>query len=83
MKIIEAYQSVDGMVFTSEEAAEKHDIDLIGEELDGLIFHVLKLDVSKHQTLKGIIAAIKEKRELAMVIAKLNKYLSHSGDDYE
>lgn len=77
MKTIEAYQSANGEIFTDEEEALDRDVDLIGEELDGLIFHVLKLDVSKHQAFTGIIGAIKERKTLHAVIKKLDCYLSH------
>lgn len=80
MKIIEAYLSADGTIFIDEDDALKHDVDLIGAELDGLIFHVLKLDVSKSQTLKGILSAIKERKQLHSVVKKLDKYLSHDED---
>ena len=80
MKTIEAYQVANGEIFTDEKKALGRDIDLIGEELDGLIFHVLKLDVSKHQSMKGIINAINERKTLHSVIRKIDMYLSHNED---
>ena len=80
MKVIEAYQSADGQIFTDEDKALSRDVDLIGEELDGLIFHVLKLDLSKHQTFNGISGAIRERKALHAVIKKLDYYLSHCED---
>lgn len=80
MKTIEAYQAADGQIFTDEDKALSRDVDLIGEELDGLIFHVLKLDVSKHQSMKGIINAINERKTLHSVIRKIDMYLSHNED---
>lgn len=59
-----AYKTVDGRVFEDESDAEKHEVDLIGEELDGLISHVLAIDVSQSQKSKAILTAIKERKAI-------------------
>lgn len=76
MQEITAYQTVDGQVFHDEDDAERHEIDLIGEELDGLLMHVLNLDVSQRDKRRGILAAIAERKKLKQVIALLNRYLN-------
>lgn len=78
---ITAHKTVDGRVFEDESDAEKHEVDLIGEELDGLISHVLSLDVSQSQKFKAILTAIKERKALKASILTLHKYLTF--DDYE
>jgi len=76
-----AYKAADGIIFEDEDKAKAHDVDLIGEELDGLVKHILQLDVPAHHMLRGFLAAIKSRKELTLCIAKLNRYLSH-GDTY-
>lgn len=76
MQEITAYQTVDGQVFHDDEEAARHEIDLIGEELDGLVMHVLNLDVSQRDKRRGILAAIAERKKLKQVIALLNRYLN-------
>lgn len=76
MQEITAYQTVDGQVFNDEDDAERHEIDLIGEELDGLIMHVLNLDVSQRDKKRKILAAIAERNKLKQVVALLNRYLN-------
>ena len=78
---IAAYKTADGRVFEDESDAEKHEVDLVGEELDGLVSHVLNLDVSQSQKFKAILTAIKERKALKASILTLHKYLTF--DDYE
>lgn len=74
--IIESYKTVDGRIFEDEGKAIEHEVDLIGAELDGLIFHILNLDASKGSALKGILAAIKSRKELTASINKLATMLN-------
>lgn len=73
---IEAYKTVDGRIFEDAGKAKEHEVDLIGAEIDGLIFHVLRLDASKGATLKGILAAVKNPKELTASVNKLATMLN-------
>lgn len=76
MKTIEAYETVDGQIFDDEDKAKAHEVDLIGQEIDGILRLVLKLDVNRYELLRGFTEAMKDRRELKASIAKLHRYLS-------
>jgi len=78
MRILEAYQTADGKLFTDEDKAYSHEVDLIGEELDGLLMHILKVDIPAHHKHRAILGAIEEHKALAATVAKLHHYLTYS-----
>lgn len=80
MRQIVAYQSSDGQIFTDEDKAITHDNDLIGEEIDGLLRLVLKLDVNRYDLVHGFTAAMKNKKPLIECIAKIHFILQHESE---
>ena len=80
MKSFEGYETADGKLFNDERSALAHETDLIGEELDGLIMHVLKLDIPRHHQRRALLTAIAEKNDLRKCINRLYFLLNH-GDD--
>lgn len=75
MREISAYKTADGLIFEDEDKAAAHEIDLIGAALDGLISHVLKLDVTQSEKVKAILPAIKERKALKSTINLLHIYM--------
>ena len=63
MKTIEAYKCNDGAIFDCENKAKLHEDDLLGQELEGLL-KVFNFDLTRTQQYKGILLAIKSKKEL-------------------
>jgi len=83
MKMVEAYLSADGEIHTTEEAARARDNDLIGEELDGLLRHILALDVTHIQIYRGVVRALQnpQRKALREAAAKIVQVLDHGEDE--
>ena len=64
MKAIECYKTSDGKVFEDEEKAQAHEEDMIGEELESLLMHVMELNTGRSEVFKGIMKAINNKKAL-------------------
>ena len=64
MKTIECYKTSDGKVFEDEEKAQAHEDDMIGEELESLLMHVMGLNTGRSEVYKGTIKAINNKKAL-------------------
>lgn len=77
MQEITAYIAADGSLFTDEDKAEAHDNDLLGMELDGLL-RLFKLEISRHQEYKGLLACMKERKELLKACHAIVHILEHS-----
>lgn len=78
-KIIECFQTYDGKLFTNQDAAKQHADDILGEELDGLL-KLAKLDITRNQEYKALLAWMKDKDVLRVTIDKLQRILNY-GDD--
>lgn len=81
MRQVEVFKTVDGKLFEDEELAVNHENDLIGQELDGLLLHVLKLDIERSRQFKALLNAIENKTELRKVVDRLHFLLED--EDYE
>ena len=66
---IEAYKCSDGSIFECEEAANAHDEDLLGQELDGLL---------KLFEFGGLLTRIDENRALLRLMGKNRRELEKS-----
>lgn len=63
MKTIEAYQCSDGTIFDCDSKAKLHEDDLLGQELEGLL-KLFQLDITRNQEYKGLLAVMKNRKEL-------------------
>lgn len=74
MKTIEAYQTSDGQLFTSESKAKEHQDDLLGQELDGLL-KLFNLDITRTQEYKSLFQLMKRRKELHQQIKLISQIL--------
>lgn len=79
MQTIEAYQAVDGKIFTDEKEAKKHDIDCIGEQFDGLLQIAMRGDkrgnitrIDQHAICSQLL---NDRKEAKKIIDILSSYL--------
>lgn len=75
---IEAYKTPDGKIFESEDDANKHYTDLLGEELDGLM-RLGKLNITRTDEYKLIVGWINQPKELKKAINAIYKLLNNEG----
>jgi hypothetical protein len=78
-KIVECFQTYDGKLFTNEKEAKQHSDDILGEELDGLL-KLAKLDITRNQEYKALLAWMEDKDKLRVTIDKLQRILNHGED---
>lgn len=77
MRKVECYVTFDGKHFDDFDKAKSHDEDLIAEEIEDFVSHLLKLDCSHRSKVNGIIRAISvEKGHLKRIVDKLYEYLN-------
>lgn len=83
MKIIEAYETVDGKIFTDEDEAIKHDQDCIGEEFDELLRVAISgtngnvTHIDRHRM---ALKLLEDRASVRAVIDKLSDYLSKENE---
>ena len=76
MKTIEAYQSSDGKLFIDERECAKHQDDIIGADIDGLLM-MFELDISRNQQFKAALCVMKKRDTLKTVLSQLLAHLEH------
>jgi hypothetical protein len=79
MKEINAYQCVDGSIFTSEKQAKAHDDDLLGQEIDGLL-RLYALDITRNQEFKGCLSVMGKRDELKTAALAILAVLNYGED---
>lgn len=77
MQEITAYQCADGSIHSDEDKARAHEEDLLGQELDGLL-RLFKLDISRSQEYRALLAAMKERKELFKACRAVVQILEHA-----
>lgn len=80
MKEIEAFESVDGTIFTDPDKAKRHDEDCIGEEFDALLLLAIQStggNVTRNDQYRMCLHLLKNRNEAKHIIAKLHDYLSN------
>ena len=81
MKTIEAYQASDGKLFIDERECAKHQDDIIGADIDGLLM-MFELDITRNQQFKAVLAVMGKQPELISVLRALLVHLEHGdGED--
>lgn len=75
MKQIEAFKTVDGLIFESEKSALDHEDDLLGEELTKL-FRLMQLTdgpraIEHSGVFRACMEAIKNKNQLVTICAQI------------
>jgi hypothetical protein len=78
VKIIEAYQCSDGLVFDDEGRAKAHEDDLLGAELDGLL-RLFELDNSRYQEQRSLLKVMGKRKELKQSIDSILQILEYTG----
>jgi hypothetical protein len=63
MKEITAFRCSDGVLYSDEDKAEAHEVELLGQELDGLL-RLFELDISRVQECRGVMCAMKKHHDL-------------------
>ena len=71
---ISAYKCCDGMIFEDEETARKHEEDLLGQELEGLL-RLFDLDISRNQEHKAILSVMNKRNELLEAVEAISNIL--------
>lgn len=66
MQEITAYRCADGSIYADEDKAKAHEDDLLGQELDELL-RLCELDITRNQSFKGILCAMKKRKELHQI----------------
>lgn len=79
MREIEAYETSDGTLFMDEIAARKHQEDIIGEMLDGLVANDNRGNVTRNDRFQILMNMLKDP-DLKVKVAALHAALTH-GDD--
>lgn len=64
------YETPDGRTFDTEQAAQRHEADLLGEKLDAFFRHWLD-DSPRHAIYKAVCAATENKLELQSQLQEL------------
>lgn len=82
MKTIEAYQSSDGQLFTDAVQCRKHQDDIIGADIDGLL-QMFELDISRNQQFKAVLCVMKKRDSLTYVLRELLEHLEHDDEREE
>jgi len=87
MKTIQVFESVDGEIFRTRKDAEKHDLDCIGEEFDGLMLLAIggNGNITRHDQFRMCMALIDDKNRAAVTKAvnTLHAYLNTTTDEDE
>ena len=82
MRIITAYQTSDGSIFTDDRKAKSHQEDIIGEMLDGLFPNDDRGNVTRADRYNILMKMIADP-ELKNKISNLNYALQHSNENDE
>jgi len=82
MKTIEAYQASDGQLFTDAVQCRKHQEDIIGADIDGLL-QMFELDISRNQQFKAVLCVMKKRDSLTHVLRELLEHLDHDEGECE
>lgn len=81
MQTIEAYQTVDGMIFNDERRALAHEEDLLGQELDAICLLANINNMTRSDQYSFCINLMKKKPELRKIINTLYKILNSDLED--
>jgi hypothetical protein len=79
VKRIEAYKSVDGQIFEDEDAANRHDLDCIGEELDALLLIATQAtngNVTRTDQYRMCLRLLEKRNDIKPIIDKIGRYLA-------
>jgi hypothetical protein len=79
MRHIEAYEAVDGTVFTRLSKCQEHDLNCIGELFDALLLEAAQAtggNVTRNTQYSMCLRLIEKRKELAPTIRKLNAYIA-------
>ena len=82
MKIITAYETSDGKLFSSEQKATKHQADIIGEMLDGLLPYDDRGNVTRIDRF-NLLTKMLGDPDLALKINALASAINHRDDDQQ
>jgi len=80
MKAIEAYEAVDGTIFTHKHTAEQHDLDCIGELFDALLLNAVQAtggNVTRNDQYRMCMQLLNDRDNLKGTINKLSDYLEN------
>lgn len=77
MREVEAYQTSDGRLFLNEDTAAKHQTDIIGEMLDGLVADDSRGNVARSDRF-SILTKMLDDPDLKKKVADLHTALQHT-----
>jgi len=77
---IEAYECVDGAIFTDENKAKAHEDDLLGMELDVLL-KLFDLNWPRMKEYKSLSSVMNQRKELLVAVKAITNILEHN--EYE
>lgn len=81
MKIIECFKTSDGRMFEDEKHAEDAENDLIGAELDELIYRIMRMDPGHQAVYRGVLSALKRKSELLACVKRIADVIEFKDDN--
>ena len=76
MRTVEAYQTSDGRLFLDDDKAAKHQTDIVGEMLDGLVANDSRGNVTRSDRF-SILTKMLDDPQLKQKIAAIHAALQH------
>ncbi|WP_373092539.1 hypothetical protein [Zhongshania sp.] len=78
MQIIEAFKAVDGTIFEDYDKAKRHDLDCIGELIDGLLLVAVQAtggNVTRIDQHRMALKLLESRADILPDIQKLARYI--------